>query len=123
MQPDLPPDGPRSWQRLAVALVAGTVSSIGMWSVVLVLPVVGADFGVGFIGKAKAKIDEHDVAAEADEVEMQPGQHAGEAATLRPGEKAGAEPEAAESGPGRPVGRQPEVGLLAGAAHALEGRR
>ncbi len=41
------PDGPRSWQRLAIALIAGTISSIGMWSVVLVLPVVGEDFGVG----------------------------------------------------------------------------
>src|SRR5690554_3901108 len=40
-------DGPYSWFRLAVSVLAGTVVSVGMWSVVLVLPQVQAEFGVG----------------------------------------------------------------------------
>ena len=39
-------DGPYSWFRLAVSVLAGTVVSVGMWSVVLVLPQVQAEFGV-----------------------------------------------------------------------------
>jgi MFS family permease len=41
-----PVDGPYAWFRLAVAVLTGTISSIGMWSVVVVLPYVQADFGV-----------------------------------------------------------------------------
>lgn len=40
-------DGPYSWFRLAVSVLAATVVSVGMWSVVLVLPQVQAEFGVG----------------------------------------------------------------------------
>jgi MFS family permease len=40
-------DSRYSWMRLAVSLAAATVASVGMWSVVLVLPHVQAEFGVG----------------------------------------------------------------------------
>ncbi len=40
-------DGRYAWFRLAVSVLAGTVVSVGMWSVVLVLPQVQAEFGVG----------------------------------------------------------------------------
>jgi MFS family permease len=40
-------DGPYSWLRLAVSVLAGTVVSVGMWAVILVLPEVQAEFGVG----------------------------------------------------------------------------
>jgi MFS family permease len=43
--PDL--DGPYSWFRLAVSIVVGTIGSVGMWAVVLVLPAVQAEFAVG----------------------------------------------------------------------------
>jgi MFS family permease len=35
-----------AWFRLGVALALGTVGSVGMWSVVVALPAVQADFGV-----------------------------------------------------------------------------
>ncbi len=35
-----------AWMRLAVALALGTVGSIGMWSFVVALPAVQADFGI-----------------------------------------------------------------------------
>src|SRR6185312_1787069 len=41
------PDSRRAWTRLAVAVLIGSLGSVGMWSVVVVLPVVQADFGVG----------------------------------------------------------------------------
>jgi len=41
-----PVDGPYAWFRLAVAVLTGTISSIGMWSVVVVLPYIQADFSV-----------------------------------------------------------------------------
>lgn len=40
-------DSRAAWTRLAVSLAVGTVASVGMWSVVLVLPQVQAEFGVG----------------------------------------------------------------------------
>jgi MFS family permease len=40
------PDSRRAWTRLAVAVLIGSLGSVGMWSVVVVLPVVQADFGV-----------------------------------------------------------------------------
>ncbi len=40
------PDSRAAWTRLAVALALGTVGSIGMWSFVVALPAVQADFGV-----------------------------------------------------------------------------
>ena len=51
MRPDLHPqpdlDGPYSWFRLGLCVVAGTILSIGMWGVILILPQVQAEFGVG----------------------------------------------------------------------------
>ena len=35
-----------AWMRLGIALVLGTVGSVGMWSFVVALPAVQADFGV-----------------------------------------------------------------------------
>jgi MFS family permease len=40
-----PVDSTYAWLRLSVALVLGTVGSVGMWSFVVALPVVQADFG------------------------------------------------------------------------------
>ena len=39
-------DSPAAWGRLAVAVVLGTIGSIGTWSVPVVLPAVQAEFGV-----------------------------------------------------------------------------
>jgi MFS family permease len=39
------PDSGQAWVRLALALVIGSIGSAGMWSVVVVLPVVQAEFG------------------------------------------------------------------------------
>ena len=39
-------DSPASWRRLVIALLIGTVGSIGMWSFVVALPAVQQDFGV-----------------------------------------------------------------------------
>ena len=39
------PDSGQAWMRLALALVIGSIGSVGMWSVVVVLPVVQAEFG------------------------------------------------------------------------------
>jgi len=39
-------ESPFAWLRLVVAMVLGTIGSVGMWSVPVVLPVVQADFGV-----------------------------------------------------------------------------
>ena len=44
--PVIQPDGPKSWLRLAVLLAIGTIGGGGMWSVVVVLPAVQAEFGV-----------------------------------------------------------------------------
>jgi MFS family permease len=40
-------DSRAAWIRLGISLVIATVASVGMWSVVLVLPHVQAEFGVG----------------------------------------------------------------------------
>lgn len=40
-------DGRAAWIRLAVALALGTIGGVGMWSVVVVMPAVQADFGIG----------------------------------------------------------------------------
>ena len=40
----LTPDSSRSWVRLAVAVVIGALGSVGMWSVVVALPVVQSEF-------------------------------------------------------------------------------
>lgn len=39
-------DSRASWQRLLIALAIGTIGSIGMWSFVVALPAIQADFGV-----------------------------------------------------------------------------
>src|ERR1041385_8318287 len=39
-------DSSYAWMRLLVALVLGTIGSVGMWSYVVVLPPVQADFGI-----------------------------------------------------------------------------
>src|SRR5271154_5186874 len=39
------PDSRQAWVRLALALVIGSIGSVGMWSVVVVLPVVQAECG------------------------------------------------------------------------------
>ncbi len=39
------PDSRRSWTRLAVAVLIGSLGSVGMWSVVVALPVVQTEFG------------------------------------------------------------------------------
>jgi MFS family permease len=38
------PDSPAAWRRLGLVLLIATVGSVGMWSVVVVLPVVQAEF-------------------------------------------------------------------------------
>ncbi len=38
------PDSRRAWMRLAVAVLLGSIGSAGMWAVVVVLPVVQAEF-------------------------------------------------------------------------------
>ena len=39
-------DGRAAWIRLGIAIALGTIGGVGMWSVVVVLPAVQADFGV-----------------------------------------------------------------------------
>jgi MFS family permease len=39
-------ESPFAWLRLAAAVMLGTIGTVGMWSVPVVLPVVQADFGV-----------------------------------------------------------------------------
>jgi MFS family permease len=39
-------DSPAAWWRLAAALTTSTIGGVGMWSVVVALPAVQADFGV-----------------------------------------------------------------------------
>lgn len=39
------PDSRQAWVRLGLALIIGSLGSVGMWSVVVALPVVQADFG------------------------------------------------------------------------------
>src|SRR4051812_9738200 len=39
------PDSRRAWARLAVAVLIGSLGSVGMWSVVVALPVVQGDLG------------------------------------------------------------------------------
>ena len=39
-------DGPKAWWRLAVAVLISTIGGVGMWSVVVALPAIEAEFGV-----------------------------------------------------------------------------
>jgi hypothetical protein len=43
-------DSPQSWQRLALTLVLSTIGGVGMWSVVVALPSVQAEFAVARAG-------------------------------------------------------------------------
>lgn len=43
--PTFVPDSPAAWRRLLIALAIATVGSVGLWSVVIVLPTVQAEFG------------------------------------------------------------------------------
>jgi len=40
------PDSPYSWGRLAVSLLISSIGGVGLWSVVVVLPTIEAEFGV-----------------------------------------------------------------------------
>lgn len=40
-------DGRRAWRRLLACMALGTLGSVGMWSIVVVMPAVQAEFGVG----------------------------------------------------------------------------
>jgi MFS family permease len=40
-------DGPAAWARLGVAVTLSTIGGVGMWSVVVILPAVQAEFGAG----------------------------------------------------------------------------
>ena len=40
-------DSRYSWTRLALSLGIATVGNVGMWSIIVVLPAVQAEFGVG----------------------------------------------------------------------------
>jgi MFS family permease len=43
-------DSPYAWLRLAVATLLGTIGGVGMWSIVVALPAVQAEFGVARAG-------------------------------------------------------------------------
>ena len=43
-------ESPYAWLRLATALLLGSIGGVGMWSVVVVIPVVQAEFGVDRAG-------------------------------------------------------------------------
>ena len=45
VEPD-PTDTAKAWLRLAVAVLLSTIGGVGMWSVVVALPTIQADFGV-----------------------------------------------------------------------------
>jgi MFS family permease len=40
------PDSPYAWRRLALSLLIGTISGVGMWAIVVVMPAVQAEFGI-----------------------------------------------------------------------------
>jgi MFS family permease len=40
------PDSPYAWRRLALSLLIGTISGVGMWAIVVVMPAVQLEFGV-----------------------------------------------------------------------------
>ena len=39
-------DSPRAWRQLGLAMLAATVGNVGMWSYILVMPMVQAEFGL-----------------------------------------------------------------------------
>jgi MFS family permease len=48
--PAPPPDGAYAWRRLAVSLAVATIGGVGLWSAVVALPAVQAEFGVDRAG-------------------------------------------------------------------------
>ena len=46
-RPPLAPDGRHAWWRLAASLALSTIGGVGLWSAVIVLPTIEAEFGVG----------------------------------------------------------------------------
>jgi MFS family permease len=46
MQAAIATDSPRAWTRLAIAVLVCAIGSVGMWSIVVVLPAVQSDFGI-----------------------------------------------------------------------------
>ncbi|MCO5130047.1 MAG: MFS transporter [Xanthobacteraceae bacterium] len=48
------PDSRKAWIRLAIAVLIGSIGSVGMWSVVVALPVVQAEFGASRGGASLA---------------------------------------------------------------------
>lgn len=42
-----PLDSASAWTRLALSLVVATVGNVGMWSIILIMPAVEAEFGLG----------------------------------------------------------------------------
>ena len=44
-EPD-PTNSAKAWLRLAIAVLVSTIGGVGMWSVVVALPAIQADFGV-----------------------------------------------------------------------------
>ena len=47
---DIQQDSTTSWIRLAVALILATIAGVGLWSTVVVLPVIQAEFGIDRAG-------------------------------------------------------------------------
>ncbi|MCV0396794.1 MAG: MFS transporter [Rhizobiaceae bacterium] len=45
-------DSAQSWMRLAISVLVGTIGSVGMWAIVVVLPAAQIDFGVDRAGAA-----------------------------------------------------------------------
>jgi MFS family permease len=45
--PAFAPDSRQAWLRLLLTLLIGSIGSVGMWSVVVVIPIVQAEFSVG----------------------------------------------------------------------------
>ncbi|MFZ2099531.1 MAG: MFS transporter [Oricola sp.] len=39
-------DSPYSWKRLAISLLIATIANVGMWSIILIMPEVQAEFGI-----------------------------------------------------------------------------
>ncbi len=57
--PDDPVDSAYAWWRLIVSLALSTIGGVGLWSVVVTLPTIEAEFGVDRGGIAPVSCD-HD---------------------------------------------------------------
>ena len=44
--PEIEYDSPRSWIRLILLFIVGVVGTVGMWSVVVVMPALETEFGI-----------------------------------------------------------------------------